>query len=408
MPIPEHPLICGGDPQIIETDAALAEFVDHSRSVGRFAYDTEFIGELSYHPRLCLIQLATHERLALVDPLAGVDLEPVWAMVADPAIQTLVHAGGQDFEPVFRLHGGTPANIFDTQIAAGFCGLSYPVGLGRLIEELLDLRLGKGLTFTHWDHRPLSAVHARYAADDVRFLPALHDLLLGDLRQRGHEQWAALECQAQAEAASRERDAETLYRRIRGVHQLRPRKLAVLRALTVLRDMAAREHDVPPRSLVKDTVLLDLARNPVASVDKLAKVPGLPRRFAQAYGESIISVTRQALDLPKESLPAPPPFEKESPGVQVRVDALNALASNLCYARQIAPSLAVNRRDVAELYDAFRHDRHDPDHCRLMQGWRRALVGGPLVDVLQGRSSVRLWWAEGQVRAEVRGPDGRP
>jgi ribonuclease D len=169
--------------------------------------------------------------------------------------------------------------------------------------------------------------------------------------------------------------------------------------------MAAREHDVPARSLVKDAVLLDLSRNPVSSVDKLAKVPGLPRRFAQAYGEAIVSATREALDLPREALPTLPPFATETPGVQVRVDALNALAANLCHARRIAPSLAVSRRDVAELYDAFTHDRRDRDQCRLAQAWRRELVGGPLVDVLQGRSSVRLWWTEGHIRAEVQGPD---
>lgn len=398
--IPDHPLISKEEPLIIEKNEALSELVNHVRSVGQFAYDTEFIGELSYHPKLCLVQIATHERIALIDPLAELALDEIWGLIADPAIETFVHAAAQDLEPVARLFGRPASNIFDVQIAAGFAGFSYPVGLGRLIEEILDIKLGKGLTFTHWDHRPLSKVHARYAADDVRFLPAIREALLKRLNGMGHVDWVLDECQAIADASQQEHDPEMLFRRVKGMHLLKPRKLAVLCMLAKLREQAAQDHDVPPRSLIKDAVLIDLARNPVTSIDSLSKVPGLSRRMAQAYGEAIITKTRAALDSGKDELPVLPDYVRETPSDQVRIDALNALAGNLCYSRRIAPSLAVNRKDVAQLYYAHRRGR-DLESCRLMRGWRSELLGHLLIDFIEGKTDVSLSWDDQGMKART-------
>ncbi|MGA2498044.1 MAG: ribonuclease D, partial [Tepidisphaeraceae bacterium] len=134
--IPNHPLIPRGEPELITAAGPLQDLLSHVRAQGVFAYDSEFIGELSYHPRLCLVQVATKSRIGLIDALAGLDLKPFWELVADPSVLKLVHAGEQDIEPVHRLIGRPAANIFDTQIAAGFIGLSYPAGLSKLVREL--------------------------------------------------------------------------------------------------------------------------------------------------------------------------------------------------------------------------------------------------------------------------------
>lgn len=398
--IPDHPLISKDEPYIIDTSEALTDLAHHVRSVGQFAYDTEFIGELSYFPKLCLVQIATHERIALIDPLMEMSLDEIWELIADPDIETFVHAAAQDLEPVARLYGKPASNIFDVQIAAGFAGFSYPVGLGRLIEEILSLKLGKGLTFTHWDHRPLSKVHARYAADDVRYLPAIREALLQRLKDMGHIDWVLDECQALADASQREQNPELLYRRIKGMHLLKPRKLAVLCRLAMLREQVARDLDVPPRSLIKDAVLIDLARNPVTSTDSLGKVPGLSRRVAQSQGEAITTVTREALEAGKSELPVLPDYVRETPSDQVRIDALNALAANLCYSRRIAPSLAVNRKDVAHLYFAHRRNS-DLESCRLMKGWRSELLGHLLIEFIEGNKTVSLSWDDHGMKAKV-------
>src|SRR5207248_4667693 len=162
--IPELPLVARNQPALVSTESEVGELIDHLRAEGRFAYDSEFIGELTYHPKICVIQVATASRVALIDALAGLDLKPFWELIADPSLEKIVHAGQQDLEPVFRFLNRPPANIFDTQLAAGFVGLSYPAGLSKLVRELLGVHLGKGFTFTHWDHRPLTNEQLRYAA----------------------------------------------------------------------------------------------------------------------------------------------------------------------------------------------------------------------------------------------------
>ena len=165
----------------------------------------------------------------------------------------------------------------------------------------------------------------------------------------------------------------------------------------MLRDQAAREHDVPPRSLFKDAVLLDLARTPVKSVEKLSKIPGLPRRVAHAYGEAMISTTLAALELPKDDLPVLPDYVRETPKEQVRIESLNALAANLCHASDVAPGLAVNRKDIVQLFFALQRDR-DVQACRLMQNWRRELLGEPLREFIEGSRTIALKWEGGRMR----------
>ncbi|HEX8915961.1 MAG TPA: ribonuclease D, partial [Humisphaera sp.] len=179
----EHPLIPRGAAALITQQPELNALVERLRKADVVAYDTEFIGELSFHPKLCLIQASSAAEVALVDPLVGLDLTPFWELLADPAVPKVVHAGQQDVEPVVRNLGRGPANVFDTQIAAGLASFPYPVSLSKLVQELTGARLGKGLTFTHWDQRPLSGQQLRYAADDVRYLPLLHALLKAKLEK---------------------------------------------------------------------------------------------------------------------------------------------------------------------------------------------------------------------------------
>src|SRR5688572_9878660 len=140
----EHPHVPAGDAALVATEAGFHELLSHLRSIGSFAYDSEFIGELTYIPKLCLIQVATSARVALIDPLAGFDLKPFWELIADASVEKITHAGEQDVEPVVRHLGTEAKNVFDTQIACGFIGMAYPVALAKLVSEMLGARLGKG------------------------------------------------------------------------------------------------------------------------------------------------------------------------------------------------------------------------------------------------------------------------
>jgi ribonuclease D len=397
--VPQNVLVPRGPAVLVSSGEQLRGLLDHLHDAGRFAYDTEFIGELTYFPKLCLIQIATPQSVALVDPLAGLDLRPFWELLADPSVEKIVHAGQQDVEPVIRHLGRQAANVFDTQIAAGFAGLPYPVSLSKLVQEVAGARLGKGLTFSHWDQRPLSDMQLRYAADDVRYLPLVRDVIGRRLDALGHADWAAQESAAMCDADLYSFDPATQYLRVRGATSLQPRSLAVLRELTVWRDAAAREADVPPRAFLKDEIMIDMARSPIKSIDRLDRVRGLPRPVEAAHGAAIVEATQRAMTLPAPQLPGGGRDYEPSPTQRFRSDGLWAAAQMLCVGRAIDPAVVTSRQEVGDFYRTLAAGE-DPSGLRLMNGWRRAALGEPLAKLYQGIEKVRVSWADGALRVE--------
>ena len=394
--VPDHPLIPAGEPALLTEQTEIDRLLDHIREVGQFAYDTEFIGELSYYPQLCVVQIATHEQVALIDPLAGVDLTGVWRAIADPAVETIVHAGQQDLEPVARHLGCPPANIFDVQIAAGFVGLPYPIALSKLVRAMMPVSLGKRLTFTHWDERPLPAMHLRYAADDVRYLPALRAQIQERLEATGHAEAAREECAALEDMGLYVSDPRTAFARVRGHDGLKPRQLAILRELMGWRDAAAREHDLPPRTFLRDEILLRLAREPVKGEAGLANVRGLPRPVREASGRQLVEAIAAGQSAPKEERPGAVSTE-ETPSRRVAIDSLLAAAMSLCLGQGVWPSLVVSRQEISQLYRRMQGGRSIAD-LRVMRGWRASLLGDPLVDLIRRGAPLVLRWHDGRLR----------
>lgn len=388
-----HALAPRGPASVVTTQDGLTDLVAHLRQSGSFGYDSEFIGELTYIPKLCVIQVASATRVGLIDPLADLDLREFWELIADPAVEKIVHAGQQDIEPVFRNIGRPAANLFDTQISTGFIGMAYPVALGKLAAELVGVRLGKALTFSHWDQRPLSPMQLRYAADDVRYLPALRSEIGKRLEQTGHAAWAKAESESLCEPSQYGFNPDTYYHRVRGATSLPPQGLAVLRELTIWRDAVARKHDVPPRAYLKDEILLDLSRSPVKSVDRLDKVRGLPRPVEHEDGGDIVAATLRGLATPAGQLPASRTFEP-SPAERFRVDALWAAAQCLCTGRSIDAALITSRNEIGEFYRAATSDE-DLESLHLFQGWRREALGEPLAKLMRGESQFGVRWADG-------------
>lgn len=395
----DHPLVPQGSVNLIDDQDQLIQVIAHLRAAGRFAYDSEFIGELTYVPKLCLIQVASAEQIGLIDPLAPLDLKPFWELIADPAIEKIVHAGQQDLEPVVREIGKAPANVFDTQIAAGFIGLPYPLSLSKLINETAGVKLGKGLTFSHWDQRPLSSMQVRYAADDVRYLVLAREKIRERLEELGHAQWAAEECAAQCDPKLYRFDPEQQYLRVRGAGGLPPRHLAILRELTAWRDSAARLSDVPPRAFLKDEILIDLSRNPVKSVEKLDRVRGLPRPVEAEYGGQIVEMTARALALPEAQLPATRDNEP-TPREKFRTDALWAVAQCLSSGQSMDVAVATNRQEINDFYQHLTSSSDDSAPHRLLTGWRREALGETLSRLIRDQARIDLSWPDGSLRTQ--------
>ncbi len=397
--IPDHPLTPRGAASVITSTAALHGLIDRLAKAGRFAYDSEFIGELTYVPNLCLVQVATSQEVALIDPLADVDLTPFWEILCDASVEKIVHAGQQDIEPVVRRLGKAPQNVFDTQIAAGFVGLTYPVSLSKLVMELTGARLGKSLTFSHWDQRPLSQQQLRYAADDVRYLPAVRQAIGDKLDQLGHADWAKEECNALCQPGQYRFDPDRQYLRLRGAGSLPARDLTILRELTVWRDTTAQAHNVPPRTIAKDEVLIDMSRSPIKSLDRLSGVRGLPRPVVQKHGPEIIAAIARGQAASLDGI-SPPRDHELSPRQKFATEALFSAMQAYCAGQSIDPSLVASRTEIVDL---VRHFNSDPltEPSPVLQGWRNQAVGRFMLDLWNKKLRIELSWSQDCLRSKT-------
>ena len=264
------------DVEIVVEQAILEKRCRTWRRAGLFAFDTEFIRDDTYESALCLLQVAGNGEVVLVDPTANLDLGVFWKLVTDKTITTIVHAGKEDFEVCLRATGRPPRNIFDVQIAAGLLGYGYPLNLTRLVFDVAGQRISKAQTLTDWLRRPLTEAQIRYAADDVLHLPAIHAKLAGELEQTERQAWAEEEFRRmEAPDYYIPPTRERLFR-LKGTRRLDGLGLAVLERLIEWRDRWAQERNRPLRALVRDDVLVAIARRRPKRTSDLEVLRGFP------------------------------------------------------------------------------------------------------------------------------------
>jgi ribonuclease D len=372
--------------QIITRPEELAPCCEHLAACRTFGLDTEFVGEDTYHPRLCLVQIATAERLLLIDPLTVGPLDAFWRLVVDPAIQVVVHAGREEVR-LCRLWGGaSPGNLFDLQIAAGLIGLAYPLGHGALVNQLLGVQLAKAETLTEWRDRPLTRAQIRYAFDDVRYLLPLWQRVSARLEKLGRAGWAREEFARLVTSATPEEGVPEKWRKLRGLGSLDRRRLAIVRQLYAWREQVAAEANRPPRTVVRDDLLVEIARrNPVRERD-LQVVRGLARR----YLSGILGAVDEARALPADQLPRQAEREQDVPQVTLVSSVLLAVLGDFCTREHLASNLVATSQDVKSLVRARLQETELPDESLLTQGWRRDHVLPELLEILDGRRAIAV------------------
>ena len=383
-----HALVPKGDVEWIDDAAALTEFLEHVKSQPLFAFDTEFIGEESYWPKICVVQLATPERIALVDAIAISDLTPVYELVCAEEHLTIVHAGGQDLEPAQRAVGSAPKGVIDVQICAAFAEMPWPAGLEKLVDHFAEHRITKGHTFTNWDARPLTASQLRYAADDVRYLPLVWETLKARLTERGTLPWALRECEDALRLPKRY-DEEGQIRRILKVWPMRPTQLPVLRKVLALRDESARIENLPQRVTMPDEAIMELARQKPDSLEQLQGIKGIPKRLLYAYSDRVLAAIADGASLPAEKLPAPR-IKEETATDRARVDALVAISSMRCLAQGLAPGMVFSRSDISTWW-LERNSKAAPS-VFTAGDWRSDALGLWLAEFVEGESAFSIRW----------------
>lgn len=336
------------------------------------ALDTEFTRERTFYARLGLLQLATDDVIACVDPLR-VDLAPLLDALYDPRLLKVLHAGRQDLEVFHDLRGAVLRPVFDTQIAAALLGYADQIGYAALVESITGVKLPKLHTRTNWEARPLTPEQLHYAADDVAYLRDVYRALAARLEQRGRLSWLREECENLTNPALYRNDPDTAYLRVSGGTRLAPSAQPLLKALAAWRERTAQTRNRPRTWIASDAALIEIARAVPTSLDDLGELPAVTAALHNALGEEILRVVRDAQALPDAALwtsPDPP-----TAGQQDLARRMLERIRTLAESNEISPSIVATRRSVL----AFIRDRSGP----LAGGWRRELAGETLFAMIE-------------------------
>lgn len=363
---------------LVDDDDAWGEVLEQLADEPRYGVDTEFHRERTYFPKLALVQISWSGGAVLIDPLA-VDLERFAGVLEGPGT-AVMHAAGQDLEVLHQACGAVPTTLFDTQLAAGFVGMSSP-SLASLVEREIGEKLEKGDRLTDWLRRPLSEDQRRYAALDVAYLFELHDRLLEQLEADGRVEWAAAECERLRCSNPWDRDPEEAWRRIKEVRQLRGRTLGVAQSVAAWRERRAATIDQPVRFVMPDLGIVGVAQRAPRTASELKKIRGIDDRHTRgAAVEGILAAVAEGVERPVPPPRADVPAEL-SRELRPAVGLVSAWVSQLARDARIDTALLATRADLEALL------RGDAD-ARLAHGWRAELVGGPIRRLVEGRAAL--------------------
>lgn len=374
----------------ITSQAQLAQFCRHLARADRVAIDTEFVSEDTFRPELCLVQVATDQGLAVIDPYRVKDLSTFWQALESGKHTTVIHAAREEVNFSLASCDQPPANLFDTQIAAGLCSTEFPSSYGAVVTKFLDQKPGKGEQRTDWRRRPLSEHQIEYALEDVRYLLPLHEELRRHMKKLNRLGWFAEETDAWLQEVREARTRER-WRKVSGIGNLSGRSLAIVRQLWRWREQEAERRDMPPRRVLRDDLIVELAKRKSDKPDRIRAIRGLQRTRNRRLIDELAECIRRGLEAPLDEVTRrhrePMPSQLNLLG-QFLAPAL----ASICRSANVATSLVGTASDVRDLI-AYRLDFGDTDHREppsLARGWRADLVGHLIEELLAGKKSIRI------------------
>ena len=375
---------------MIDTTEALTSLIDRAIKVPRVGLDTEFVWEQTYYPSLGIILIALSEDEAcIIDAPAIKDLTPLGKLLANPVVMKIFHDAQQDLTILRRATGAFPQNVFDTQCAAGFVGLSSSISLSALLGDAIGVQLPKTETRTDWLKRPLTDRQVEYALDDVLHLHALHDQLLSKAQEREHEIWLAEELAKYNDPDLYEdNEIQEVFRRVKGSGRLEAKKLVILRELASWRENEARIRNRPKSWVLSDETLISISQNSPRTIEDFNTIKPISKKEIQRYGEAILREVKKGLSIPKDNRPKVTAHHKDEESLSARVDFVLAYMKGKSMSAGIDPTLVATRAEITALVREGPNSNVN-DH-RLLRGWRKEFIGKDLMMLLAGKLSVRL------------------
>lgn len=376
---------------LLKSQAEIDALCETCRGERRFAFDTEFVMEDRFESEVCLIQVATDHTVALIDPFQDLDLSPIWQLVSEPEIETIVHAGQEDLALAVQHTGDVPKNIFDLQIVAGLVGLDYPISLQRLVLATLHVRLHKSKTLTDWRRRPLSDAQLRYAAEDVIHLHQVREIIRTRLDELQRVEWAGEELQRFEDLSFYRRVEEDKISRVKGAGSLNGKQLAAVRELMQWRERFAQRVNRPVRAVLKDHLLVEIAKHAMKEFAEVRSLRGI--NLSDRDVHSLCEAVEKAGMLKEPDWPKPKPRVHETPGEGALAALATAVVRGYCLENDVAFGLATTQKAIKDLIRCH-EGANDRDDCEILQGWRGRTIGTLVDDVLSGKRDVSVGWVD--------------
>ena len=369
-PMPEPVLVC--------SDQHLAEIAERWRASTMLAMDTEFVRTDTFYAKLGLIQISDGTGCWLLDPLAINQWQPLVDLMIDPAITKVFHATSEDLEILNQHLGCVPEPLFDTQVAAAFCGYGFSLGYSALVKKLLGIELAKHETRSDWTQRPLSEAQLGYAAEDVHYLAQLYPILVQRLAESERSEWLAEDMVELVNTTKQPTSSEHYYLRAKSAWHLSPPRLAVLQQLCLWRETEARQQNKPRNRVVADKILLEIALHLPTNTTQLGQLHDMHPRIVRVYGEKLLRLVSDAQHLDESAFPQPlpQPLPREA-GEQLK--QLKRVAHSVADQLGIAPEVIARKKELEAILRGVYESGTPILPESLARGWRLKVIGRRLL-----------------------------
>ena len=368
---------------IISDNSTLKKFCKKCIKEKVLAIDTEFVRENTYYPILCLIQIASVNFSAIIDPISEIDMKPVWELLSNKKILKVFHAGRQDIEIFFNLTGQIPEPIYDTQIAAMFCGLGDQVSYDGLVNKFLGLTLTKESQFSNWLQRPLADNQLKYALADVSYLIRVFPLIKKVIKNTDREEWVEREIQYLKDEKLFNINSDEVWERIK-VKNPKRETLNVLKYLAEWREIECKKRNIPRNRLIRDEILVNLSHLKPKNIFSIKRIRGIPKSLSDDDLNKILEKIEISQNVDINNWPKIPKYSRKSNINKGSLDLLKLLLSYCSQESGLAEKLIADADELRSILDGQKTD------LKVFSGWRNEILGKFVHLLMEGKIAFTI------------------
>ena len=368
---------------LIRDNYTLKDFCDKCLKEKVLAIDTEFIRESTYYPILCLVQIASETFSAIIDPLSGIEMEPVWKLLSNKKILKVFHAGRQDLEIFFNLTGKIPEPIYDTQVAAMFCGLGDQVSYNALVNKFLGLQLTKENQFSNWLQRPLSKNQLKYALLDVEYLIKVFPLIKQLTKNNKREEWVEKEIKYLTNNNLYYTNPKEAWQRIKIKNPKRD-VLNVLKFLAEWREIECKKRNIPKNRLIRNEILVALSQLKPKDIHSIKKIRGIPKTLADKDLNKLLEMIKTSEKTDVNEWPETSNYSKKLNVNKESLDLLKLLLSYCSKQSGLAEKLIADTEELRLILDGQK------ENLKIFNGWRYEIFGKFVNLLLKGKIAFTI------------------